>query len=552
MKIPVIIVPSTHACVLAVFALCCILGCNRPADVALPPQPNEPSLRPEAAPSPEAQSQESAQDSSELHSLFEKADELLAQNQADQALAMFTNAFCKEEMRPFRADILFRIINTCLSLQKIENAQNWFLDSLENDPEIVYQSFGLIENELIDKQRFDDLIAWCNRIIKIPFIERFMPTVAVWHFKALMGAKTPNSAQKILEQYAPPLLPRPIWLNTAEGMAFMLLNEPTHDAYQQLLAYLESLQKDQPDIRPLYAKMQMQILAAEKKWTDASAFFTKCAEHEDEQTALNIFLLLQNALLSEQLTEAADASSKLGLAQTNKPALRQAAAQSYCRFAIQAKDIALTLGRIMELRDMGLDSNNIIGWLNSSYQLVMSKGTEPDFKAFLAIAQPLLASKPDEAEHSVLACMIMDFLFRLENYADALKLLDTGVPGFDEKWHMSNKNKLLAHLALQQGHREEALERFTKFLNEIAESFDTSYDPITDDTITRDMILALNHKRIGEIQASLGRAQDAQASFKLAREHYEASLKTIKQDTALAKRLQLEYAAIPPLAKPSP
>lgn len=546
--------PWIHRWLLAALTLGLAAGCGKPrgTEAEQTAQPAQASAATDEK-LPPATEPEDGQPSGfhTMEALCAEANQLASQDQMEPALAVLRHALRRDDLREFRPEFVFRGLGLLLARQQMDRAQTFFLECAETDPTATRHAFGIIENELATNNRFADLAAWCERLANAPVAVEFLPAVADWHFKALRGEPVPDAARKVLERYEK-LLAAPAWISLADAMARTLLAENQLDAYRELLGFLESKQVDRPDLRSLCASLRLQLLLAEKQWAEAGAFFTDLAARVDDALATHLFNTLQNSLLSERQSDLADGNSRLALGLADKPALRQAAARTYLRTSLQRQDVTLTLARIAELRDLGFGHSAVIGWLSDAYPDAMRKGTDSDFKAMLAIGQPIFAGTLEERDRAVLAGILLDVMFRLDLFADAVAVLDSGLPGQDETWHASMKNKVLAHLALQQGRKEEALERFTKFLNESAVSFEETQDPITGDRITRDMVLALNHKRIGEIQASLGRPADAAASFTKAREFYDAALKTVDSNSDQAKRLTADRDAMPTPAPSGP
>jgi hypothetical protein len=67
---------------------------------------------------------------------------------------------------------------------------------------------------------------------------------------------------------------------------------------------------------------------------------------------------------------------------------------------------------------------------------------------------------------------------------------------------------------------------------------------VTGNRITKEEILGLNAKRIGDILASMGQDEDARAMYKSARESYQAALERTSPGPEY-DRIQAELGKIP-------
>lgn len=559
--------PKTLALLLSTLVISLSSCCQREAEEIQPQQQqNQPAsgaVKQETAPdavaqetTPAAQSeQEFSLDSGmtmqeekikEMEAMCAEAEKLAGEDKIPEALKILRAAMKREDFQALKSDLFFRTLYMLINLKKIEQAQDLYLEysQIEEEQELAQSAFGIIEQTLAAEKKFPELALWCVKLSEMPRTGNFLPALADWHFKALLAMKVPNASTKLLEHYET-RLPSPIWNNFANTISKSLLQENMIDEAKNLLKYLQSKLNLRPDAQPICFALQLQILAAEKKWPESCAFLAGLISETDDNIVTPLYNQLQNHLFTEHLYELADSSSKLALEQKEKPKLRQAASRSYMRAALQQENAPIILKRIIELRDMGFDNTALVGWLSEAHSTVMRQGTQAELESMLAIAKPIMGPSLKADNRSVLAGIMLDLMFKLELFSGAAAVLDAGVPEQDKAWHESMKNKVLAHLALKEGRKEEALERFTRFLNESVTKFEETYDPITGERVTRNMVLALNHKRIGEIQAELGKKAEAEASFENARKFYDAALKTAKPNSEQEKRLKAERDSMP-------
>ena len=480
----------------------------------------------------------------EMKALHNQAEQFISQGETETGLALIKRIM-QEAPPEHRSDCAYEAITLLLNNQLLDAAQAFFLENSQNDPLFAHAFFGLIENNMAANKRFAELSGWCEKLAESPFATNFLVSVAQWHFQALLETQHEDAAKQILTRYEN-AISQSDWISLINSLAQTLLANNDLKAYRGLLDFLESTpKKEQPKLTATYIALRLKLAIAEKQWQEACSIFIELTHNTDEANAASYFSQLHKSLILEQKYDLADNSSLFALSLTNRPGLRKMAAMAYLRPVLIQHNVPKTIERIQELSKQNFDNTALVSWLNEIYSDAMRKGTKDDLKAILSLGQPLLKDKLMEHDRALLAGFMLDVMFRLDLFEDAAAIIDLVMPGHDQDWHASMKNKILAHLALQQGKKKEALERFTRFLNEYAVTFEKTKDPITGDTITRDMVLALNHKRIGELQAELGHSTEAENSFAQARTFYEAALKTVQPETDQAKRLKADRDSMP-------
>ena len=127
----------------------------------------------------------------------------------------------------------------------------------------------------------------------------------------------------------------------------------------------------------------------------------------------------------------------------------------------------------------------------------------------------------------------LDSCFFLEDFAQALEIVDTGIEGYDSDWHLEVREKIEAHLALQEGRPEDAIERFERHIERVRAWSEAVVAPDTGRKIVSDEVIALNERRIGDIRATMegGEAASA-AAYERAARHYRAALEAYHDEVA--------------------
>jgi len=105
--------------------------------------------------------------------------------------------------------------------------------------------------------------------------------------------------------------------------------------------------------------------------------------------------------------------------------------------------------------------------------------------------------------------------------------------------------KIRGHLLLQQGKPQEAVASFREFMGYIAQEQGDQIDPVKGTRVTKEMILGLNAKRIGDILAGAADKEGAVKAYQEARDDYTTALKSFAETSAEYAKLKADIAAIP-------
>jgi predicted negative regulator of RcsB-dependent stress response len=174
----------------------------------------------------------------------------------------------------------------------------------------------------------------------------------------------------------------------------------------------------------------------------------------------------------------------------------------------------------------------------------MAKGTKAEFLALLELCQALAPGLQAE-DGARLSIIMLDLCFYLERFADALAIVEQKIPGRDSQWSRSLVSKIKAHLCLQQGKPREAVAHFREFMNAVAQDQADQIDPVSGTRVTKEMILGLNAKRIGDILAADGDKDGAAKAYQEARDAYTAALKGFSEGSSEYTKITNDRAAVP-------
>lgn len=417
-----------------------------------------------------------------------------------------------------------------LGQNKLADAEARYLKAAATpaDVSLAVQATGFIEGYLARQpEGHSNVLAWCDRLDQAGLPEALQAPVLQNRLSALWALGQFDQALALIETrgWAMPdavaggLFGRFIQSSLAAGQL---------DLAAQALAFLDEKGGKRAGLAALAAEGRIDLAVARADFAGAGdLLFERAALFDDGASAGFLDKIARGALAGGK-ADASDAVVEKALsAFANRPGTRARAQRWWLLRARDAGDLGMGLDRLEKLDALGVPPAQLAGGVNILSQMVLPSNTPPAAAArMMDFAGRLKARVTEEGDVALLAGVQLDAGFRLEDYAGLVKVLEAGVPGHDAAWHQTMINKVKAHLDLKEGRIDDAVAKFRLFMAAIAAQADQGHrDPITDERVTKDMILGYNASRIGDIYDKAGRAEDAAKAYAEAKADYEKALK---------------------------
>jgi hypothetical protein len=178
--------------------------------------------------------------------------------------------------------------------------------------------------------------------------------------------------------------------------------------------------------------------------------------------------------------------------------------------------------------------------------MVMMSGDADLQKRCVALVEKINAADLSDSLHESLLLLLLDGAFYRNDFKQAYEIVKAGIPGYDEKWHAEMKDKVGAHLALQEGRKSDAIALFRKHMERVAAWTEPVMNPTNGAMMTREAVLGFNEKRIGDIYAGMdGHAEEAKAAYGRARDWYNKAISSAKPGSIEQKLAKEELALVP-------
>ena len=455
---------------------------------------------------------------------LKSAQVMAEQGQSDKAVELLRQLFDDKRFAGYRPSLLAGMMQFDLTAGRIEAAQSLFREVSGQDIGLASSVVGMIETYLWGQGKFDDLATWCADLQSFSFGSAVVLGLADHHFKALDAAGKATEIPTVLAVYMAKLDEA-----TALGMAqrqfgAMLGGGRQADAVG-VRGVVAKVMKDSPARRGTLADMDIDLLLVGKGWQTADEHYRKILGEIPDESAIRNLNAVTGAATKAGDLDAVDALVQFVFDNAKtRESVRQAAAVAWVGVAEKKGAPSLLSKRLVGLKDLGFPTAFVLDQTDSVYSMLLDKGKKEDFVPLYGLYESLYATATDDVTKRRLVWVLLDLGFYLEKYAESLKLVEQGVDGSDAERTAMLTAKIKGHLALQKGQTQEAVDQFRLFMSHIAKGVDYEFDPVDNTRVSKEMILGLNAKRIGDILAAAGKADEATKSYAEARGYYTKAL----------------------------
>jgi tetratricopeptide (TPR) repeat protein len=305
------------------------------------------------------------------------------------------------------------------------------------------------------------------------------------------------------------------------------------------LATVEENAGENRELRQFVATSRIDLFSRRGQWEDAEAHFKQAADGLDDGALRRAFMVLEDAARRAQQPDLADRLCVFVLEQQKGKGVSVLAAARRWVANATGRGTPEACRRLKAVVEDHLAPGDSLPLYASSFYKLAEACEREDQEALLALGEALHERLQSEQQKDQMLTLLFDGAFMIGDYDRAMPLLEAGLPHRDEDWHAMARNKLRAHMALDEGNVDEAVERFRVFMDYVSDFWEQpERDPSTGIQHTREMALGFNARRIGDILSKAGKADAADDAYAEARAHYleaERKLKAGSKELALVK-----------------
>ncbi|MEI6786865.1 MAG: hypothetical protein WCL49_00130 [bacterium] len=305
----------------------------------------------------------------------------------------------------------------------------------------------------------------------------------------------------------------------------MLIQRKQWTAVEQVLGIVKAKFKDSHATRILLANGRIDLLMARDGYKGALVeLLTLISEVPDEGVSRNV-RIVGEAAFKEGDHSAGDTLYSAALESPSGYTLtREAAADGWMRMAARNGSAREMVNRLQEINRRKVQPGVIILLINGYYPVLLGCNDRDTYQALFSLCRTVETGLTLDSDKMMLRGMMLDISYFLEDFEASLKLIQEGAGGIGEEQRQQMLAKVHAHLALKNKQPREAVKYFRDFMSLIKKQDRDEQDPLTGCRVSREMILGLNAKRIGDLLASAGDPVEARQSYEEARSYYNKAI----------------------------
>ena len=475
--------------------------------------------------SAEADEQEIVVDEAKIIDLIHTVDGLYKNAQTNAANQVFFDALENKELLPAAERISNLMIRFLLFSEQVEVAQSKFLALLRTAPDQVMTSNDLIYGYLLETGKQEAALDWARVLLAQDLPSEMRITAAGWVLEGVLTSNPEGISEEVaslLKEFDAeticPVLQRSVLAALGGGKL---------DIAEKIVAQMKAVVSDKtPNLDNAVSLLEIRIAAVKGDFESIEKALPAIAGKAGD---VPVFQSLSFVYRNARDQKRPDAVERIAGTIVSDPlyknlkSTRNSAAREWCNVLFLQEDETVKAAypeRLGKLLDLGFSPSVVLGiYSRHFYQTIDSK---PLLQACSEVSKRLEPLLKEEADRSLLSTFRLDTAFMLDDYQEALRLLEAGISDHDEAWHKLSIVKVKAHIALQDKKYDEAAALFREFVSLLPD--EEQFDPQTGIGYTRDILAAKNEVRIGDFLKEAGRAEDAKAAYEKANELFSKCL----------------------------
>lgn len=472
-----------------------------------------------------------------------RAEQMAMEGNPTGAIQVLAAIVDVEAFKGYKAEVLNRMVHLAWMAGDADRARKFFQTGVEVSPAAMEGSLSIMVANLSGRQTGEEFVGWCESMDEVKFGASGRGFLTVAHLQALCGLGRAKDGLRVAES-AMRKVETPAALDLARRVFDVLSDAGCRSEAGEIPALVERVVPASAERKGLLCDLRLVLLAREGRVDDALRLFREEIPGIPDGNVIGGL-----NLLSGYLQDKGDAlSEEIMTSCALRSGVREAAARHWMRMVRDRKDIPGMGGRLVSLRERGFADGFIAGQMDAMYSEFLGAGDAKVMAPVYGMFDVMMKESQDLNFKKRVAGYLLDMGFFLEKYAESLALVESDLFKEDERVMTGVlAAKIKAHLALQQGRVDEAVLHFREFMGLISKQMvEREMDPLDGTWVTGDMVMGLNSRRIGDILAKAGRAEEAAKAYGEARAYYEkAMLAFPDKESRENRKIQASLDAIP-------
>ena len=501
------------SCLFVIALTGCRPGTPPPAAVA------EKASVPVAAEEAGGTTNQTASAANPLRDLFTEARELLGQGNTNAVLEKLEQALDAPELSDDRPTIYKAITSVMLMAGRVEETKTRLVASFKTDPDLSISSLGAVRHYYLSQDNRDSAHAWVEQLLGLALEDGMTATLTTWQAEEYLHREDGDRVCKILDG-ALKSLPADRAVDVVGSVLARVVRAEQVDLLAQILDLVEGVPDGSPRLVEQAAVYRIELDAMRGNLPQAIGAFADFIEAGDLAASRYLFRSLSTRAQTQGDRAAVDSLclAVLDRQEATAEAIQRVAVTTYCRAAASPEHFAEYPTRITKLLELGVSPEMIRHPFVGQYRAIIQAGDAGLARAMIGLAERLSALVDDEQAKDAYLGLALDGYVVLGDYRKAVAMVDKGFRKADSEWQAVMVPKLRAHLAMEEGHTQEAIQHFREFMRAAAAQ--------TPGSAALAQTLGMNAARIGDLWRGIGEADKAQAAYVEARAHYNEALKS--------------------------
>jgi len=482
----------------------------------------------------------------DVEKVVSEVQQMVVDGKVDQAIAKLESFYNSSGYTASRPLCLNTLIQIEVNAGRLDAAQKRFLKEAKKSPEVAAQAYGIIENALLSKGKFEELMSWCVSLSSCNLGDAALSETAKKHIMVLSSLGRTGELVQVIGIYMPSLS-EPAAIDLVSGYFSAAVMDRQWERAESMLSLLDKTVKDSPGKQTAKVGLSVNLLLAKEGLKAADSYFRGMMKGLPDSGAARILGVVGEAEFAANDLAAADALYEFGLVDdTTRPLLREAAAVGWMHVQEKRGNATELIRRLTVLQTKKIQKEVIVSLITRNYAALVGAGTAESFNSLNQFCESLRGGEKTGNYQRELDGILLDLSYFREDYESSLKIIERGLILDDPVKKAMMINKVNAHIALKNKDYRGAIGYFRKFMEGVSKDHSYIIDPIDQVRISPDMILGLNARRIGDLWNKAGSAEEAAKAYAEARKHYADALKEFA-DTASDenKKIVREMNAIP-------
>ncbi len=524
-----------NVCITLFCAALLAAGCGKKAESAASPDVEEELSRPELE-----------FDEDVIYALFEKVDDILGTGATNEATRVFVEAIDDPEFAPARQRLFTTLLRFLLFTDQVEEAKSRYLAALRTEPEEALPAQDFIYGHLLNAGDRAAALDWARTLTAqdLPIATR--SAAVEWLATGYLADGNRDGALAAVTNAIaefPPSVAAPLAQRFAQEA---LSRDPKDVSLAEGIAAALSARSEAKEYAAAANGLALRILAAKRDFAGAAKRIPDLVGLLSDSQFVQGLNEIFRAAEATGDTDAVDlVSSAVVLDErfADYPSARLAAARRWLAAVLDGSPDrrALYPQRFDKLMKLQFRPAHLYSLYSRFFYNIMDD--LPVLRETAAIGRLLREQMDDPSSAEGLKSFELDADFVLGDYDAALAIIDGGIADHDAAWHQMTRTKILAHKALDAEDWAAAVARFREFLDLLPD--EDQHDPTTGIVFSRDSLVGLNEKRIGDIWTKAGETARAAAAYDAARKAYALAIEKNQAGSETADYLRARLDEIP-------